>query len=699
MKKLLIIVITHKRPHYCAALLRQIEQQTGNFNAKVAVFHDKCDKDYSQTQEICSKNGWEYLVSAETFGKWGFWKLLNVIYAYQDNEKYDYFIQLPDDVILVDGFFDRLIGLIYDNKTCINFFTPNIYLKTYATMEKQLINGVEVWENGWLDSAFCTTKKIMKGFRIVQPMTSLLKKEDKGSGCGSEQSKTYFNKSLRRSLQTVYSLCEHLGIDDTVMHGKTRAVDKYGSMRYHLLSCNLTEEDALYVQEQKPNFKAMENKGNTVAIVGNAAYLYGSRLGAEIDNHDLVVRLNFNALLTGKLAADIGRKTNIVYLASTVFKERTDIVWPAGVQVKKKNGGLQNLKGLPNYCMNTGLIAAIEYAMQGYSVRLYGMDFYAGAFGGKIPEKYWNEGEKKGQIKVKKDLVYLPGYYEAGGLKSSDTFTVRHVGGMTDLRTILEYAKKYDITFDKHMQQVIIDNMKNENQTVDVFIASLYRGCHVKRTIESLLQCPELRSVTVVCNTWTDEQFEELRIYFASNIHVLLYRGNNKKGCSEKFRYFYTSKGKYICTCDDDLIYPADFLTRLIDASEKYQAVTSAHGRTLLNRKISNYYKEKKAVYHCLRDVENDVQVDIVGSGCTLIPRALIVDINDLYDYVNHPNMSDIYLSYLAELRGVDCYVIAHKAEWIKHKEMNVNDNYIFDEYKDSCPNQTEFVNRYFIKS
>ena len=80
----------------------------------------------------------------------------------------------------------------------------------------------------------------------------------------------------------------------------------------------------------------MENKGKTVAIVGNAAYLYGSRLGSEIDSHDMVVRLNFNALLCTKLPADIGRKTNIVYLASTVFKNALILSGRQAFKLKRK---------------------------------------------------------------------------------------------------------------------------------------------------------------------------------------------------------------------------------------------------------------------------------------------------------------------------------------------------------------------------
>jgi GT2 family glycosyltransferase len=694
MSRILVTIPTHKRSVWCAALLRQIKELSGNHQITVAVFHDLCDSDYTDVVNICKENNWYYFKSKENLGKYRFWELNNLMYAFADGVQFDYYIQLPDDVILVDNFFDRVLSLIFNKKVCINFFTANIYLKTYATCEVLKIDGVDVWQNGWIDSAFATTKHIMQGFRIDMPQATKTRRANSGTGCGAEQSKVYFKKSGIKSFQTVYALCEHIGNNSTVMHDNERGLKMYAENRAELLKFNLTPEDRKYIELIKPKFGIMEAKKTTVAIVGSAAYLKGKKLGAEIDSNDIVVRINQNSLIIKEHAEDIGMKTSVCYLSSTTFNTLKDkLPFPKSAVIRKKNGGLQNMKGLKNYCMNTGFIAVIEYAMKGYDVTVYGMDFYAGANNGKIIKKPLNCGIEN-PIRVDKSLIHLSGYTEAIG-DYRDYFEMQHVGGMEDLLAMLEFQQKYNIKFDKYMQQTIIDNIKTDIHEVDVHIATLYRDCYVKNTIESLLNCPELCTISVVCNNWTDEQFKELSNHFCNKIKVFLYRSDNKKGCSEKFKYFGATSSKYICNCDDDLIYPNDFLTRLIEVA-KNNVVAGIHGRTLLDRKIDNYYKEKKAVYHSMRDVAENTEVEIIGTGGTLFERSLISDICNLYDYVKFPNMSDIYFSYLAKIRGVKMIAVKHSKDWIKHKEMKPTDDYIFDQYKDNCYEQTNFVNRFF---
>ena len=49
--------------------------------------------------------------------------------------------------------------------------------------------------------------------------------------------------------------------------------------------------------------------------------------------------------------------------------------------------------------------------------------------------------------------------------------------------------------------------MKN---LVDVYMASLWRQGHIVKTVNSLLLNPELGSVTIACNNYTDEQWESV---------------------------------------------------------------------------------------------------------------------------------------------------------------------------------------------
>lgn len=54
-------------------------------------------------------------------------------------------------------------------------------------------------------------------------------------------------------------------------------------------------------------------KGKTVAIVGPAQYMMKSNLGKEIDDHDIVVRINRSIEGCEKYSKDIGNRTDVLY--------------------------------------------------------------------------------------------------------------------------------------------------------------------------------------------------------------------------------------------------------------------------------------------------------------------------------------------------------------------------------------------------
>ena len=60
------------------------------------------------------------------------------------------------------------------------------------------------------------------------------------------------------------------------------------------------------------DFKALI-QDKKVALVGPAAYMVGTKLGREIDEHDVVVRINRGVELIDDHGVDIGTKTDVLY--------------------------------------------------------------------------------------------------------------------------------------------------------------------------------------------------------------------------------------------------------------------------------------------------------------------------------------------------------------------------------------------------
>ena len=76
-------------------------------------------------------------------------------------------------------------------------------------------------------------------------------------------------------------------------------------------------------------FRLLDDKN--IILVGPAAYLQGSGMGAEIDSYDLIVRLNLACPVPDHQYADIGSRTDVLY--HTLFrdrhmKERPDLFQP-----------------------------------------------------------------------------------------------------------------------------------------------------------------------------------------------------------------------------------------------------------------------------------------------------------------------------------------------------------------------------------
>lgn len=313
MIKVLVIIPTHKRPEWCTELLTQIVEQQKEFNVKVAVFHDWDASDYSEVIKICTKHNWSYFKSKQNFGKWRFWELNNLMYQYASTQDFKYIIQLPDDGIIVDYFFNRICGLMKEDNDCINPFTLNLHSELFARIEKKAKQKYgELVPTNWADSCFITTKSVISKLRLTQPRNSINKDETKGSGCGHLFSEIYKEQYHKRILQTRNALIYHRGYaGKSVMHNSDRWEGTFnlGYQSKMLLSdwnyCKKFDK-----QEINNSFEKLV-KGKTIAFVGLAPNIQGKSLGKEIDSADIVYRTNMFPI-PEKYTQDYGTRCDIL---------------------------------------------------------------------------------------------------------------------------------------------------------------------------------------------------------------------------------------------------------------------------------------------------------------------------------------------------------------------------------------------------
>lgn len=240
--------------------------------------------------------------------------------------------------------------------------------------------------------------------------------------------------------------------------------------------------------------------------------------------------------------------------------------------------------------------------------------------------------------------------------------------------------------------------MKN----VDVCIASINKRNHLIDVLTSIIPQENLKKLYLVLNNFNETEFNKIdkfcnQICQQHKKEYEIFRRNNLKGSSEKMYPLKYTTSEYLAFIDDDIIYPENYLEYMIEKCNQYNGIISMHGRNLLDRKISNYYNDRKILFHFMNEVEFDTEVDIIGTGCMIFKSDFFKrdDLDNFYEKnIEHICMDDIYFSYFALKNRISRYVVKHKKGYLKSIK---NKDTVFSTYKKNCTNQTNFINDVFL--
>lgn len=197
--------------------------------------------------------------------------------------------------------------------------------------------------------------------------------------------------------------------------------------------------------------------------------------------------------------------------------------------------------------------------------------------------------------------------------------------------------------------------MKKLDTSVTIGIASIpWRREMLKKTIESLL--PQVDKLVVGLNIYPDVPD------FCNHPKIEVHRLDNSTGDSAKFYTVQECTG-YYGTADDDVIYPADYVAKMVEAMQKNgnNVLLTGHGRIMKPRPLKSYYKGHLRMFHLFRDLDAQQRCDI-GSCCALFFHTDTLKVH--YSDFALPNMTDIWISKAAHEQGVPIICIPHKGNW-----------------------------------
>ena len=222
----------------------------------------------------------------------------------------------------------------------------------------------------------------------------------------------------------------------------------------------------------------------------------------------------------------------------------------------------------------------------------------------------------------------------------------------------------------------------SRSELVSVSLASIpSRQKQLALTIGSLL--PQVDKIYVYLNGYESKP-EYLN---HDRIEVAFSQEHGDLGDAGKFFWCEQLDG-YVLTCDDDIIYPSDYASRMIKAIEIYarQAVVGVHG-VILRWPMQSYYRSRD-VFHFERALPAPQPVHVVGTGCTAYHTSTLSLQRSLFEL---PNMADIWLGLACQLSQTPMMVVDRSNKWLKAQEVPSS---IYSDFSRRDLLQTKVVNR-----
>ena len=207
----------------------------------------------------------------------------------------------------------------------------------------------------------------------------------------------------------------------------------------------------------------------------------------------------------------------------------------------------------------------------------------------------------------------------------------------------------------------------------------------LRNTIVSLYEQVDHINVMLNGYPFTPSFLEEEKI----TIHHL----DNKKGDAAKF---YNLPEGIVFLCDDDLIYPTDYVMNMLWKLDEYggKAIITNHGSVMKPRPIKNYYGSYDRVvkYHCLSEVLDEVEVEIGGTGVMCFDTSYF---KCHYNEVNIANVADLWVAKWAKEQKCKIVVNPHAEDWIIYQDPERQMWTIWGEFSEDPTIPTAFYNSF----
>jgi GT2 family glycosyltransferase len=170
---------------------------------------------------------------------------------------------------------------------------------------------------------------------------------------------------------------------------------------------------------------------------------------------------------------------------------------------------------------------------------------------------------------------------------------------------------------------------------------------------------------------------------------IIIYDNEKNKDITDLGKFYGLKENVYYFSCDDDIVYPSDYVQKTIEEIEKHNCIITYHGRKLKGKGL-NYYNGHES-YSAFRRCLDTKCIDIAGTGVT----AFNTNYFNPKDIISSTfmKMSDIVFSIEAKKQSKKIMLVSHSEGWIREQKTVIN---IHTEQSKNCNTQNKLIDENF---
>jgi glycosyltransferase involved in cell wall biosynthesis len=203
----------------------------------------------------------------------------------------------------------------------------------------------------------------------------------------------------------------------------------------------------------------------------------------------------------------------------------------------------------------------------------------------------------------------------------------------------------------------LLPEARHEDCFVTASLASFpARRALLEQTIDSIL--PQVDFLNVYLNGYEDTP----RFLRSPKIHVIHSREYGDLRDNGKFFFLDSVPWGYHFTIDDDIIYPQDYVQKMVLKIEQYdrKAIVGCHGVVFATPFVE--YMKSREVFHFKRSLASDQLVNLLGTGTTAYHVGAI---NLSREDFREVGMADLWFAVAAKRQKVPMIAIERPNAWL----------------------------------